>query len=220
MQHSQNFVGMFWAGTQPNRKDHTWNGAICSQKNLLLCFSLLGINQPLASSILSLNLSFPVSHLMSFPGSPPPKAGRRKTKRKASADSPASPFRSSGTCEAWIWRRKWRPSRPCRRGPWHSRSAGRSPGRGSPSSSAWCTPRPAAAPACKSWSRSGERSSSPRSSLTSAGTGRPRVLVKGWRERSLNMDYYEGRCRVHMQNIDLFLLFSMYWYTLILYCMY
>lgn len=85
-------------------------------------------------------------------------------------------FRSSGTCGVWTWTRRWHLSTPCRRGPWRSHSAGRSPGRESLSSSAWCTPLPAAALVCRFWSRSDGRSSSPPSSRTSVSKGHPRDL--------------------------------------------
>lgn len=91
-------------------------------------------------------------------------------------DSSCLRFRSSGTCGAWTWTRRWRLSTPCRKGPWHSRSAGRFPSRESLSSSAWCTPLPAAALACRFWSRNGGRSSSPPSNRMNAGKGRPRDL--------------------------------------------
>lgn len=101
---------------------------------------------------------------------------RVKKKTQNTETAAASNFRSSGTCGAWTWTRMLRLSTPCRKGPWRSRSVGRFPGRASPSSSAECTPPPASAPACRSWSRSGVRSSSLPSSQTSADMGRPRAL--------------------------------------------
>lgn len=98
--------------------------------------------------------------------------------KKNSETAAASNFRSSGTCGVWTWTRTSRLSTPCRKDLWRSRSAGRFPGRASLSSSAGCTPPPASAPACRSWSRSGGRSSSLRSSRTSADTGRPRALSR------------------------------------------
>lgn len=87
-------------------------------------------------------------------------------------------FRSSDTCAAEIWSRRLRLSTPCRKGPWRSRNAGRFLSRERLSSSAWCRPRPAAAPACRFWSRSGGRSSSPPNNQTSADKHRPRALVE------------------------------------------
>lgn len=108
----------------------------------------------------------------------------KKKKNKNTQTAAASNFRSSGTCGAWTWTRTSRLSTPCRKGPWRSRSVGRFPGRASLSSSAGCTPPPASALACRSWSRSDGHSSSPPSSLTSADMGRPRALsqeVEGMR---------------------------------------
>lgn len=85
-------------------------------------------------------------------------------------------LRSSGTCAAGTWTTRWRLSTPCRRGPWRSRSAGRFPDRESLSSSAWCTPLPASAPVCRSWSRNVERSSSRPDSQMSVSKSRPRDL--------------------------------------------
>lgn len=98
--------------------------------------------------------------------------------KKKNADSSCLHFRSSGTCGAWTWTKTSRLSTPCRKGPWRSRTAGRFPSRESLSSSAWCTPRPASAPACRSWSRNDGRSSSPPHSRTNADKGRPRVLTR------------------------------------------
>lgn len=86
------------------------------------------------------------------------------------------PFRFSGTHAVWTWSTRWRPSTPCRPGLWHSRSAGRSPGRVSLSCAAWCTPRPGGARVYRSWSRSGGRSSSPPNSQRNAGMGHHRDL--------------------------------------------
>lgn len=88
----------------------------------------------------------------------------------------ASCFRSSGTCGVWTWTKRWRLSTPCRRGPWHSHSAGRVPNRECLSSSAWCTLLPASAPVCRFWSRNGGRSSSRPSNRKNASTGHPRDL--------------------------------------------
>lgn len=52
-------------------------------------------------------------------------------------------------------------------------SAGRSPARGRLSDGAWCTPAPPAAPACRSWTRSGGRSTARPRSPTSAGRSPP-----------------------------------------------
>lgn len=102
----------------------------------------------------------------------------KKNKKKSTETAAASNFRSSGTCGAWTWTRMLHLSTPCRKGPWRSRSVGRFPGRASLSSSAECTPPPASAPACRSWSRSDGRSSSLLSSRTSADKGRPRALSR------------------------------------------
>lgn len=85
-------------------------------------------------------------------------------------------LRSSGRRAAWIWRRKWHPSTPCRRGPLHSRSVGRSPGRANPSCVVSCTLHLDVAPACKFSSRSDGRNSGPQSSRKIADKGRPRDL--------------------------------------------
>lgn len=88
----------------------------------------------------------------------------------------ASCFRSSGTCGVWTWTKRWRLSTPCRRGPWHSHSAGRVPSRECLSSSAWCILLPASAPVCRFLSRNGGRSSSRPSNRKNASTGHPRDL--------------------------------------------
>lgn len=123
--------------------------------------------------LVSVFYSFQYSHNPSFK-----KLSLADGDRGLYADSSCLHFRSSGTCEAWTWMRRWRLSTPCRKGPWHSHSAGRFPSRESLSSSAWCTPLPASAPACRFWSRNGGHSSSPPSNQTNAGKGRPRALTE------------------------------------------
>lgn len=123
--------------------------------------------------LVSVFYSFQCSHNPSFK-----KLSLADGDRGLYADSSCLHFRSSGTCGAWTWMRRLRLSTPCRKGLWHSHSAGRFPSRESLFFSAWCIPLPASAPACKFWSRSGGRSSSPPSNQRSAGKGRPHALME------------------------------------------
>lgn len=117
-----------------------------------------------------------VSHSLSQLSKSCRKGVRRRALKVRLVLYGTSLLRSSGTRAAWIWRMRWRLSIPCRLVLWHSRSAGRSPGRGSLFCAVWCRLRPAAGRACRFWSRSGGRSSSPPSSRTIAGKGRLRDL--------------------------------------------
>lgn len=124
-------------------------------------------------------LSVSVFSFFSVPPQPILKKKKIPSHMETEAFKPttaASCFRSSGTCGVWTWTKRWRLSTPCRRGPWHSHSAGRVPSRECLSSSAWCTLLPASAPVCRFLSRNGGRSNSRPSNQKNASTGHPHDL--------------------------------------------